>query len=164
MFEQGHTSGFGEFGVQTKYLDRECDLVDDALAGGLFFRPKFKVVDFVVQAVTVFVVHVFAFVQRATQVLRHENTVLKVFASASEMKSPIAARMNVAVLVYGSPLATFVTALDAAKAVFVAKTRQASVFVLQTLTFCGRSTICTLEGGRVHAFGHEAHYTTVMAL
>lgn len=164
MFEQGHTSCFGEFRIQPEHVDRERDLVDNSLSGWLGLRPKFKVVWGVVQAVAVFVVNVLVFEKRAPKNLLHDDAVLVRLSTVSVVETPVARRMHMTFGIYRSPLTAFVAALGAAKTVLVAEARQASVSVLQTLALCGCTTICTLKGGRIHAFGHEAHYTAVMAL
>jgi hypothetical protein len=85
-FVQFVAGGPGEFGVQGQYLDGELHLVDDALAGAVARTEQFKIADFVVGAVPVFVMDGFFGEQVATDVTRHRVSVfhdmpLPVFAS-----------------------------------------------------------------------------------
>lgn len=159
MFEQGHTSRFGELGVQTKYLDREGDLVDYSLAGRLSLRPEFKIAGAIIVAVTVFVMNLFVGQQRATEYFFHHVSMLVHLDAASTVEAAVSRRDEVASFRNGSPFATSVTALGAAKAIFVAEAGKATVSVFQAFALCGCTTICTLESGRVHTFGHVGLYT-----
>ena len=104
-----------ELGVQTKYLDRKRNFVDHALAGRLHLAPQFKVARRVVQAITVFVVDVFTFSQRATKNLGHYDSVLKGLAASTQVQTPVSGRVDMPRRINWTPSAAFVTALFRAK-------------------------------------------------
>jgi hypothetical protein len=110
------TAGAGEFGVQAKYLDREVDFVDHALAGWLHFCPKLQVLRRVVKSISVLVMNVFVFHERPPERFGHKVTVLEYFFASSEMQAPVTGRVDISFGVNWTPAAAFVTAFSRTKA------------------------------------------------
>lgn len=149
MFEQGHTSCFGELGVQTKHLDREDDLVDYSLARGLSLRPKFEIVGAVIIAVAVFVMYVFVGQQFPSKYFFHHDTMLVKLDAASAMDSSIARRNEVTSIGDGTGAPTFVPALYTAESLLPVVPQKLAVgFSSDFWSFPVLTTISTLEHGR----------------
>ncbi len=104
---QPYTSGFGELGVQSQYLDGERHLVDDALAGRLHFYPQLQIARRVVEAVTVLVVNIFELFEWAAEGFCHKHAVLKRFFTSAKVQSPVSRRMDVAFWADRAPRAAF---------------------------------------------------------
>lgn len=117
-----------EFGVQSKYLDCERDFVGYALTGRLHLRPQFEIVRSVVEAITIFMMHVFAFTQWTSKHLCHYCAVLKFFFAAAKMQASISRRMNVSVFIYRTPSATFVSAFFGTKTLAFVVTGVPAIF------------------------------------
>jgi hypothetical protein len=127
--------GAGEFGVQSQYLDRECDLVYDALAGRLHLAPKFEVAQFVVEAIAVFVMDVFACVKFAAKFFGHDQAMFKSFAAASQVDAPVSRRVHETFRVDRAPRTAFPSAFFAAEFLAFVVARMLAVFCAHQATF-----------------------------
>lgn len=137
MFNQFDTSRLGEFGIQTKYLDRKSDLVGDTLSGRLLFHPQLQIGRRVVQTITVFVMYVFAFAQRTSKRFGHEHAVLVGFSTTAEMQPPVSRRMHVAVRIYWRSFSASVSAVTRAESLSSIVARVPAVFGAAKTTFFG---------------------------
>jgi hypothetical protein len=135
----------GELGVQSQYLDGELHLVDDALAGRLFFNPQLKIIYVVVQAIAIFVVDVFTFIKFALEFFRHHYSMLKIGFSPAEVQSPVPGGVNVPFVGYGTPRASFVSTFSAAKFLAFVVARMTTVFGLHQAAFFRNATQLALK-------------------
>jgi hypothetical protein len=76
---QFDSCGSGEVRVQSQYVDRELDLIDDALAGAVTARKEFEIRQKVVLPITVSVVNSFLRVKFAAEVLAHHVAMFQHF-------------------------------------------------------------------------------------
>jgi len=153
------TSVFGEFGVESKYLDGECHFVSDALAVRLVPTPKLQVFRSVVESVAIFMMHRFVFVKGPTKHLHHRESVSKFFFAAAQVYALVARRMHVAFFGNGSPFTTFVSTIFGAKALSFIITGVFAVFSSAKATFFGFTAKLALKS-RCGAFLHEEWFST----
>lgn len=156
---QFKASRSGEVGIQSQYLDGELHLVDDALAGRLHLAPKFKIGQIVIQAITVFVMHVLMFVQRAAKVFLHNQGMLKTLFATLDVYAPIASRMHPSFRIYGTNGSAFVPAVLGTKTRFhVEAAVPSSVRVVNSTAFGRFAAILTLKSRWVVPV-HMSHWT-----
>ena len=104
-----------ELGVQGQYLDSELHLVGDALAGWLLLRPQFEIGRRVVNSVSILVMNIFVFVQRAAKYFSHYKAMFESLCAATQVDTNVSGRMNVALRVNGPPVPSVVPAFGRTK-------------------------------------------------
>jgi hypothetical protein len=110
MFSLRPTSRDDELRVKPEHFEREGDFVDHALAGRLFRIPQLKIFARPIAAVPVFVVDVFALLERAAQHLFHNKAVFEGFLLPSDANTDVTRTVDVAVRVGGTPPSAVVAA------------------------------------------------------
>jgi hypothetical protein len=128
-----------ELRVKPEHFQRECDFVEDALAGGLALGPEFKIIRSVIGSLPISMMRRFAGKKFTSKHFFHDLSMFVHFVLTTDTDTDVASAVNVPVWVAGIDFPVGVTALARTEFLGLVKSEQCPVFHSKAVTFLGNT-------------------------